>query len=100
MKELGAAKQIIGMRIKRTREDIESHKEYVKKVLQHFNIEDAMSVSTPLTSHFKLHTKERSLVTGRADVHGQDLICFVHQKLEVCNGVYEAGYCSCSGSCK
>ena len=63
MKDLGAAKQILGMRIKRTRESIElSQEEYVKKVLQRFNMEDARSVSSPLASHFKL-SKQQSPVT-------------------------------------
>ena len=51
------------MRIKRTRESIElSQEEYMKKVLQCFNMEEARSASTPLASHFKL-SMEKSLVT-------------------------------------
>ena len=43
------------MRIKRTRESIDlSQEEYMKKVLERFNMEDARSVSSPLASHFKL----------------------------------------------
>ena len=62
MNDLGATKQILGMRIKETRESIELlHKEYVKKVLKRFNMEEARPVSTPLASHFKL-SKEKSPV--------------------------------------
>ena len=57
MKDLGAAKQILGMRITR---DEKKHKltlsqsEYIEKVLERFKMQDAKPVSTPLASHFKL----------------------------------------------
>ena len=60
MKDLGAAKQILGMRITR---DGKNHKltlsqgEYIEKVLERFIMENAKPISTPLASHFKL-TKE------------------------------------------
>lgn len=63
MKDLGAVNQILNMRIKRTMEGIDlSTKEYVKKVLTRFNIEEVRSVNMPLTSHFNL-SKGHSLVT-------------------------------------
>ncbi|CAM8999774.1 unnamed protein product [Rhodiola kirilowii] len=53
MKDLGAAKQILGMRIIRNKECLKlSQEEYVKKVLKRFNMDDARPVSTPLASHF------------------------------------------------
>ena len=57
MKDLGAAKQILGMRIIRDNANGTlklSQLEYVKKVLSRFNMNEAKPVSTPLGSHFKL----------------------------------------------
>lgn len=55
MKDLDAAKQILGMRITR---DMKNHKltlyesEYIEKVLKRFNMQNAKPVSIPLTSNF------------------------------------------------
>jgi hypothetical protein len=60
MKDLGAAKKILGMKITRDRKNRKltlSQGEYTKKVLEKFRMQDAKPVSTPLASHFKL-TKE------------------------------------------
>ena len=57
MKDLGAAKQILGMRITRDRKN---HKltlyqgECIEKVLQRFIMQNEKLVSTPLANHFKL----------------------------------------------
>ena len=57
MKDLGAAKKILGMEIYR---DIEarklwlSQKNYIRKVLEKFSMLDAKLVSTPLANHFRL----------------------------------------------
>ena len=62
MKDLRAAKQILGMRIIRDKANgtlKHSQSEYVKKVLNRFNMNEAKPVSTPLGSHFKL-SKEQS----------------------------------------
>ncbi len=62
MKDLGAAKQILGMRILRDRVNgllKLSQEEYVKKVINRFNMDEAKPVNTPLASHFKL-TKAQS----------------------------------------
>ena len=63
MKDLEAAKQILGMRIIRDKANGTlklSQSEYVKKVLNRFNMNEAKPVSTPpLGSHFKL-SKEQS----------------------------------------
>jgi hypothetical protein len=60
MKDLGAAKKILGMRIIRDRKNHKltlSQGEYTEKVLERFRMQNAKPVSTPLASHFKL-TKE------------------------------------------
>ena len=61
MKDLGA-KKILGMRIIRDKANGTlklSQSEYVKKVFNRFNMNEAKPVSTPLDSHFKL-SKEQS----------------------------------------
>ena len=57
MKDLGATKKILGMRIKRDKKNKKltlSQSEYIEKVLERFNMQNAKPVSTPLASHFKL----------------------------------------------
>lgn len=57
MKDLGAAKQILGMRITRdgkNRKLTLSQTEYIQKVLERFRMQNAKPVSTPLASHFNL----------------------------------------------
>ncbi|RVW50266.1 Retrovirus-related Pol polyprotein from transposon TNT 1-94 [Vitis vinifera] len=71
MKDLGAAKQILGMRIIRDKANGTlklSQSEYVKKVLNRFNMNEAKPVSTPLGSHFKL-SKEQSPKTEEERDH-------------------------------
>jgi hypothetical protein len=60
MKDLGAAKKILGMRITRDRKNRKltlSHGEYIEKVLERFRMQNAKPVSTHLANNFKL-TKE------------------------------------------
>ena len=60
MKDLGAAKQILGMRITSDRKNHKltlSQSEYIEKVLGRFKMKDEKTISTPLANHFKL-TKE------------------------------------------
>jgi hypothetical protein len=61
MKDLGAAKKILGMEITRDRKSgflFLSQQSYIKKVLHRFNMHDAKSVSTPIASHFKLSSTQ------------------------------------------
>ena len=60
MKDLGHAKQILGMTITRHRDSKKlylSQEKYIKKVLQRFNMDGAKPVASPLAPHFKLSTK-------------------------------------------
>jgi hypothetical protein len=60
MKDLGAAKKILGMRITRDKKNRKltlSQGEYIEKVLERFRMLNEKPISTPLASHFKL-TKE------------------------------------------
>ncbi|KAE8706604.1 putative potassium transporter 12 [Hibiscus syriacus] len=71
MKDLGAAKQILGMRIKRDTKSgtlILSQAEYINKVLSRFNMQDVKPVSTPFGVHFRL-SKEQSLKTEEERAH-------------------------------
>ena len=57
MKDLGAAKQILGIEIhrdKRNRMLNFSQEKYVEKILVRFEINKAKPVNIPLASHFKL----------------------------------------------
>ena len=71
MKDLGVAKQILGMRIIKDKANgilKLSQSECVKKVLSRFNLNEAKPVSTPLGSHFKL-SKEHSPKIEEERVH-------------------------------
>ena len=57
MKDFVAAKQILGIKICRDRKNRTltlSQANYVEKVLQHFFVENAKAISTPLPGHLKL----------------------------------------------
>ena len=85
MKDLGAAKQILDMRIIRDKANDTlklSQLEYVKKVLSRFKINEAKPVSTPLSSHFKL-SKEQSPKKGTNE---QVALCLSYWQ-HVCYGV-------------
>ena len=56
MKDLGLAKQILGMRISRDRSASTlnlSQELYIEKVLSRFRVYDAKPRTTPLANHFK-----------------------------------------------
>ena len=71
MKDLGATKQILGMRITRDRKNhklTSSQSEYIEKVLKRFNMHNAKIVGIPLASHFKL-SKEACTKTQEEMAH-------------------------------
>ena len=101
MKDLGAAKQILGMRIKRdtnSRTLLLSQDKYINKVLSRFNMQNAKVVSTPLGVHFRL-SKEQSPKTEEERIHGKGSVRLSNRKSDVCHGLYQARYCPSSGSC-
>ena len=60
VKDLGPARQILGMEITRDRRAKKlwlSQEKYVKRILERFNMKYAKLVNTPLASHFKLCKK-------------------------------------------
>ncbi|KAL4337997.1 hypothetical protein AHAS_Ahas12G0166100 [Arachis hypogaea] len=57
MKDLGPANKILGMQIHRDKKDRKiwlSQKNYLKKILQRFNMQECKPISTPLPMNFKL----------------------------------------------
>ncbi|KAL4559836.1 hypothetical protein LXL04_031982 [Taraxacum kok-saghyz] len=61
MKDLGPAKQILGVRITRDRASRKLHisqEQYIEKVLRRFNMDKAKVVSSPLTTNFKLTDRD------------------------------------------
>ena len=61
MKDLGAAKKILGMEIHKDRASKRlwvSQRSYVKRVLERFNMDNAKPISTPLANHFRLSTNK------------------------------------------
>jgi hypothetical protein len=61
MKDLGAAKKILGMEINRDRKSgmlFLSQHGYIQKVLHRFNMHDSKLVSSPIDPHFKLSSSQ------------------------------------------
>ena len=92
MKDLGAAKKILGMKICRDREKrtlMLSQADYVEKVLQHFSMENAKAFSTPLPSHLKL-TKEMCSKTQQEEdkMSKVPYALAVGSLMYVCYGMY------------
>ena len=59
MKDLGAAKQILGMEIFRDRRNGNiwlSQQKYVEKILLRFGMNDVKPISVPLASHFNVYS--------------------------------------------
>ena len=57
MKDLGSANKILGMQIHRDRDNRKiwlSQKNYLRKILRRFNMQDCKPISTPLPVNFKL----------------------------------------------
>jgi hypothetical protein len=61
MKDLGAAKKILGIEITRDRKPgllFLSQHNYINKVFHHFNMPDTKKVTTPIAPHFKLSSTQ------------------------------------------
>ncbi|GKV30830.1 hypothetical protein SLEP1_g39605 [Rubroshorea leprosula] len=60
MKDSGAVNQILGMKVFRDRKDMKiwlNQKNYIERVLQRFNMQNAKPVSTPFPVHIKLSSE-------------------------------------------
>ena len=63
MKDLGLARQILGMQILRDRKAKKlwlSQEKYIERILERFNMKHTKPVSTPFGAHFKLRKKSCS----------------------------------------
>ena len=63
MKDLGLARQILGMQILRDRKAMKlwlSQEKYIQQVLERFSMKHAELVNTPLGPHFKLRKRSCS----------------------------------------
>ena len=61
MKDLGSAKQILGMKISRDRKHRKlwlSQESYIEKVLERFNMSKAKAICSTLVGHLKLSSKQ------------------------------------------
>ena len=86
MKDLGPAKQILGMKISRDRSAGTlnlSQELYIEKVLTRFRVNDAKPRTTPLANHFKL-SKEQSPKTAEE----RDHMALVPYASTVCSLMY------------
>lgn len=64
MKDLGSAKQILGIKITRDRKAKKlwlSQERYIEKVLERFHMDKSKPVGSPLANHFKLSYKQSPL---------------------------------------
>ena len=70
MKDLGAARQILGMKIicdRRAKKLWVSQEKYKERVLERFNMKIVKPVGTPLGAHFKLNKKTCPSIKGQRD---------------------------------
>ena len=61
MKDLGQARQILGIKITRNRNNGKlwlSQHGYIERVLKRFNMDKAKPVGTPFSNHFKLSSEQ------------------------------------------
>ena len=101
MKDLRAAKQIVGMRITRDRKNRKltlSQGEYIEKVLHRFRMQNAKPVS--FGKPFQTKQAYVSRDTGGDRLHVQDSLFISSWELDVCHGVHKNRYCTCSGICE
>ena len=91
MKDLGDANHILGMRITRDRTNgllYLSQKEYVHKVLEHFNMQKGKSLSTPLPAYLKLSKNDCPKSDEEKAVMAKISVCFSLWQSHVCHGGY------------
>lgn len=99
MKNLGAAKRILGMEISRERVSgilYLTQTEYVKKIVELFGMLQAKPVGTPLASHFKLSAIQGKLSQEKVDYMkripysnaiGSLMYAMIGTKLDIAYGV-------------
>ncbi|WVY89808.1 hypothetical protein V8G54_035322 [Vigna mungo] len=94
MKDLGAVKKILGMKISRDcsrRMLWVSQEDYIEKILKRFNMHNAKSACVPIAGHFKLNKSQ----CPKNEEEKEEM-----SKPYVCNGLYKARYWLCCRSCE
>ena len=89
MKDLGPAKQILGIRITRDRASKKLHmsqEQYIEKVLRRFNMDKAKLVSSPLTTNFKLTDKD--CPSSKKEIEEMDRVCIGCWESDVRDGMH------------
>ncbi|KAL2532975.1 cysteine-rich RLK (RECEPTOR-like protein kinase) 8 [Abeliophyllum distichum] len=100
MKDLGAKKQIIGIRITRDKDVLKLlQEEYAKNVPSIFKMDESKPVILLclVTSSYPMTV---SLYGAGMSLHGQGTLCICYWKSYDCHGVYEIGYSTCNMSCE
>lgn len=90
MKDLGAAKKILGMEIQRDRGTGRlylSQRGYIENLLERFNMQNYKVVSTPLVAHFKL-SAEDSPRSEREKIYDLNFLCECSGQHYVCDGMH------------
>ena len=101
MKDLGATKQILGMRITRNSGLLRlSQEEYVKNVLSRFSIGEAKPMGTPLVNHFKLSNDQSPTTEEERDHMAKMPYACVTDSLMYVMVYTRPRYYTCSGSCE
>lgn len=91
MKDLGAAKKILGMEIHRDRPAGKlflSQRKYINKVIERFGMQNCKPMTTPLAAHFKLSAA--FTVRGRGEIHVPCSLCQCSWKHDVCYGLHSS----------
>ena len=103
MKDLGRAKQILGMEITRDRKNRRlwlSQERYVERILERFNMKEAKPVTMPLGGHCKLSKSSCPSTEEETQENGCHSIFVSSGKSHVCYGLYKTRHRSCSRSCE
>ena len=90
MKDLGAAKQILGIEIHRDRKSgkLKFSQEKYEKILERFEMNKAKPVNVHLASHFKLSSSLCPSIVEENDYMSHVGMCQYRRMFDVCNGVY------------
>jgi hypothetical protein len=101
MKDLGAAKKILGMEITRDKKAsllFLSQHAYIEMVLRRFNMHDAQHVSTPIAPHFKLSAKQCASSNEDIEYMSKVLYCSAVGSL-MYYGLLSSGFILCYEYC-
>ncbi|KAE8691239.1 hypothetical protein F3Y22_tig00110890pilonHSYRG00161 [Hibiscus syriacus] len=103
MKDLGAAKKILGMEICRDRDSRKlrlSQRGYVEKILERFAMSSAKPVSTPLANHFKLSSEQCPKIDKEAEDMAKDMWIQTMQVTWIIEDLRQAEYMAAAEAAK